>query len=182
MSIFFCDTFTSSPFQPFYDFSTLSFLLLFFHIYSPLLHFQDSSRSTCSLQEKVKYTCNSFLHNSIFFLTHPFSSTDFCFQLISIMSGGSEAADRCAGRPVGAGDFCSSLSNIGKRRGVAADSEPRSQSREAKAMELEPWRHSGGVGTAEPEPQCGGAGPAEQKESRKRWCNFRRWHRKGLKE
>ena len=111
----------------------------------------------------MRYTCNSFLHDSIFFLTHPFSSTDFCFQLISIMSGGSEAADRCAGRPVGAGDFCSSLSNIGKRRGVAADLEPRSQSRESKAVELEPWRHSGGGGAAKPEPQCGGSGPAEPK-------------------
>ena len=60
-------------------------------------------------------------------------------------------------------DIYSLLSINGKRRGIAADSEPRRQSREAKVVELEPWRHSGGGGAAEPEPQCGGSGPAEPK-------------------
>ena len=42
---------------------------------------------------------NLFFHDSIFFLTHLFSSTDIPFQLTSYMSSGSGAADRRAGRP-----------------------------------------------------------------------------------
>ena len=42
---------------------------------------------------------NLFFHDSIFFLTHLFSSTDIPFQLTSYMSSGSGAADRRASRP-----------------------------------------------------------------------------------
>ena len=42
---------------------------------------------------------NLFFHDSIFFLTHLFFSTDIPFQLTSDMSSGSGAAVRCAGRP-----------------------------------------------------------------------------------
>ena len=37
------------------------------------------------------------------FLTHPFSSADFLFQMTSIMSSGSGVADRRAGQPSGDG-------------------------------------------------------------------------------
>lgn len=59
---------------------------------------RDSLGSVLFWEEKVRYTCNSFLNDSIFFLTHLFSSAGFLFQLTSIVSGGSGSVDRHASR------------------------------------------------------------------------------------